>query len=102
MENEDPMGMYEFGLLHGIDLNKQPKTILKVNDIVKLKDDTLTKGFGINKDQFKKIYDNNFTGKIVRLWEEKSHYLWGEYASIEWSNGDTTDLIHVSYLSGQD
>ena len=97
----DDFGIYEYGLLHGCDLNKISKSGLKNGDLVILKPKVAHQLYDdcqIRKNEYKEIHQNNIRGRIIDIREVHNHYCWGEYARIEWDNGSISDSIHTSWL----
>lgn len=73
---------------------------LKIGDKVDLKSEFANELYGgFDGKSYQEINEKKITGKVVELAVYNNHYLFGEYAVIEWENGFKCRNIHTSWLS---
>ena len=96
---QDFFSVYNYAKLKGIDLDEK-KSDLNRGDTVKLIDacEMLFSSCG-DGEKYKEAHEMGIKGKIVDLEIVKTHYQWGEYASVEWENGWNLNSIHSGWLA---
>lgn len=96
IRNKGDIGIDDLALCSGL---KKGKVLegLKIGSIVILNSNSLGGDWPQGKI-YAKIYNNKVEGKVTMVTESYNHYSFGQYASVKWDNGHTSEWIHTSYL----